>query len=231
RRTGGRCAARAARARGDARVVPVLAVPRPRVDGARGGADVGGRAPRAPPPRDPLRDDRHAPRAVPRARRARVRAVRRGGRDLRTLRVRQGRGRRAADRPARRCAARRSGGRAAHGPHRARGPGPSRRARRGPARARAGADPTGQGAGVNRPGWAARETPELDAVFWDDAKVWRKDREPTRIAIVELDGEPRGYARFHRKLSWDVTGPRGPVSAGEVVALDAAAARALWGVR
>ncbi|NDO91365.1 GNAT family N-acetyltransferase [Cellulosimicrobium composti] len=96
--------------------------------------------------------------------------------------------------------------------------------------ARAGADPTGQGAGVNRPGWAARETPELDAMFWDDAKVWRKDREPTRIAIVELDGEPRGYARFHRKLSWDVTGPRGPVSAGEVVALDAAAARALWGV-
>ncbi len=95
---------------------------------------------------------------------------------------------------------------------------------------RAGADPTGQGAGINRPGWASRETPELRATFWDDAKVWRKDREPTRIAVVELDGEPRGYARFHRKLSWEVTGPRGPVSTGEVVALDAAAARALWGV-
>lgn len=95
---------------------------------------------------------------------------------------------------------------------------------------RAGADPTGQGTGINRPGWAARETPELQATSWDDAKVWRKDREPTRIAIVELDGEPRGYARFHRKLSWEVTGPRGPVSTGEVVALDAAAARALWGV-
>lgn len=94
----------------------------------------------------------------------------------------------------------------------------------------AGADPTGQGAGINRPGWATRETSELQATFWDDAKVWRKDREPTRIAIVELDGEPRGYARFHRKLSWEVTGPRGPVSTGEVVALDAAAARALWGV-
>lgn len=94
---------------------------------------------------------------------------------------------------------------------------------------RAGADPTGLGT-VNRPGWATRETPELQAVLWDDAKVFRKDREPTRIAIVELDGEPRGYARFHRTLSWEPSGPRGPVRTGEVVALDAAAARALWGV-
>ncbi|MBD8080593.1 GNAT family N-acetyltransferase [Cellulosimicrobium arenosum] len=95
---------------------------------------------------------------------------------------------------------------------------------------RVGDDPTGHGGVVNRPGWAARETPELQAMFWDDAKVFRKDREPTRIVVVELDGEPRGYARFHRTLSWEPSGPRGSVRTGEVVALDAAAARALWGV-
>src|SRR5690606_32014159 len=42
--------------------------------------------------------------------------------------------------------------------------------------------------------------------------------------------EPRGYATFRRTLGWEVTGPRGTVHAGDVVALDAAAARALWGV-
>ncbi len=43
---------------------------------------------------------------------------------------------------------------------------------------RAGADPTGQGAGINRPGWATRETPELQATFWDDAKVCARTASP-----------------------------------------------------
>lgn len=97
---------------------------------------------------------------------------------------------------------------------------------------RAGADPTGRGAGtvVNRPGWATRETDALQASWWSDPAAFRKGREAVRIAVVELDGEPRGYARFRRSLAWEPQGPRGTVSAGEVVALDAAAARALWGV-
>ncbi|MCB7136353.1 GNAT family N-acetyltransferase [Cellulosimicrobium marinum] len=97
---------------------------------------------------------------------------------------------------------------------------------------RAGADPTGPGSGgpLNRPGWATRETPELQDAFWDDPAAMRQGRESLRIAIVERDGEPRGYARFRRTLSWETTGPRGTVATGEVVALDAAAARALWGV-
>ncbi|MCL1871674.1 MAG: GNAT family N-acetyltransferase [Promicromonosporaceae bacterium] len=89
----------------------------------------------------------------------------------------------------------------------------------------------GQGVGgVNRPGWVSRETDALQASYWDDSPVSRGGREPLRIAIVERDGEPRGYARLRRKLDWEVAGPRGRVDTGEVVALDAAAARALWGV-
>ncbi|WP_435735528.1 GNAT family N-acetyltransferase [Cellulosimicrobium sp. PMB13] len=97
---------------------------------------------------------------------------------------------------------------------------------------RAGADPTGRAGDVplNRPGWATRETPELQASYWGDPPAFRRGQESMRIAVVELDGEPRGYARFRRTLSWEPTGPRGTVSTGEVVALDAAAARALWGV-
>ncbi len=102
---------------------------------------------------------------------------------------------------------------------------------------RAGANPTGHGAPVgtdgvhlNRPGWATRETPELQAAYWADPAFQRKDTESRRILIVELDGEPRGYATVNRQFNWEPTGPRGAVNIAEVVALDAAAARALWGV-
>lgn len=96
----------------------------------------------------------------------------------------------------------------------------------------AGAAPAGghpDGA-VNRPGWATRETEELQAAFWSDPPAHRGGREARRVVVVELDGEPRGYALFRRKVAWETTGPRGTVSTGEVVALDAAAARTLWGV-
>ncbi|MFC8796721.1 enhanced intracellular survival protein Eis [Promicromonospora sp. NPDC057138] len=92
----------------------------------------------------------------------------------------------------------------------------------------AGATPTGL-PGINRPGWVTRETEELQASWWADSPIYREGRESRRIMIVELDGEPRGYVTFRRTLSWEPTGPRGRVDAGEVVALDAAAARALWG--
>ncbi|WP_275002560.1 GNAT family N-acetyltransferase [Promicromonospora iranensis] len=92
----------------------------------------------------------------------------------------------------------------------------------------AGAAPTGV-PGMNRPGWVTRETEELQAAHWDDTPAHRGGRESRRIMIVELDGEPRGYVTFRRTLAWGATGPRGQVSAGEVVAVDAAAARALWG--
>ena len=92
----------------------------------------------------------------------------------------------------------------------------------------AGAAPTSV-AGINRPGWVTRETEELQAYWWADAPIHRDGRESRRIMIVELDGEPRGYVTFRRTMNWEPGGPRGRVHAGEVVALDAAASRALWG--
>jgi predicted acetyltransferase len=87
------------------------------------------------------------------------------------------------------------------------------------------------GTGLTRPGWATRETEELWASYWSDPKELRTPgRESLRIVVVERDGEPRGYATFRRTLDWQPTGPSGTVHLGEVVTLDAAAARALWGV-
>ncbi|GAB2459038.1 GNAT family N-acetyltransferase [Xylanimonas ulmi] len=93
--------------------------------------------------------------------------------------------------------------------------------------AAAGADVV---SGLNRPGWAERETTPMQDLWWDDPEHLRGGFETRRIVIVELDGEPRGYATFRRKIVWDADGVQGPVQVGEAVALDAASARALWGV-
>lgn len=84
--------------------------------------------------------------------------------------------------------------------------------------------------GLNRPGWATRETPPLRAAHLSDPPAFRGGKEARRIAIVERDGEPRGYATFRRSVEWADGGPRGPVECREVVALDAAAAHRLWSV-
>ncbi|GAA3813063.1 GNAT family N-acetyltransferase [Cellulomonas soli] len=83
------------------------------------------------------------------------------------------------------------------------------------------------GGGLGRPGWATRQTPELQASFWSDPPQWRNGGESLRILVVERDGQPRGYALFRRKSVWEDAGPRGTVHVREAVALDAAAAHAL----
>jgi predicted acetyltransferase len=83
---------------------------------------------------------------------------------------------------------------------------------------------------VDRPGWATRETPELQAVYLSDPAAFRHGAESQRIAVAERGGEPVGYALFRRKEAWEPAGPRGTVKVRDVVALDPAAARALWGV-
>ncbi|WP_435299758.1 GNAT family N-acetyltransferase [Timonella sp. A28] len=85
------------------------------------------------------------------------------------------------------------------------------------------------GTGLNRPGWALRETPGLISYMHSDVDL-STGNEQQRIVIVERSGKPVGFARFRRKTNWENTGPSGAVNAGEVVALDPAASRKLWSV-
>ncbi len=82
----------------------------------------------------------------------------------------------------------------------------------------------------DRPGWATRETPELREVFLADPPHARGGAESQRIVIARVAGVARGYALFRREDRWAPEGPRGVVRVREVVALEAAVARALWGV-
>ncbi len=83
-------------------------------------------------------------------------------------------------------------------------------------------------AAVDRPGWVTRETPELAAMWLTDSPLFSHGHEVERIAIVERDGLPVGYALFRRKSEWGPAGPEGSVRVSETVATDAAAAYALW---
>ena len=83
---------------------------------------------------------------------------------------------------------------------------------------------------ANRPGWARRpDTALRDFPFTTPAPHLRQS-EPQRLLIArDGAGDVRGYAFFVRKVDWPDTGPNGTTKVGEFVALDAPAARALWG--
>lgn len=84
---------------------------------------------------------------------------------------------------------------------------------------------------VVRPGWITRDTPALRAEHMIDWPSARRGAERRRIAVVrDADGAPRAYATFRRKEKWSDEGkPEGTVRVHDALALDAPAARALWG--
>ncbi|WP_250443747.1 GNAT family N-acetyltransferase [Actinotalea sp. C106] len=82
----------------------------------------------------------------------------------------------------------------------------------------------------DRPGWATRETEALRESYLADPEPLRDGAESVRVLLAERDGRTVGYALFRRRSAWEVPGPRGTVRVREVVAPDAAVARALWGV-
>ena len=56
----------------------------------------------------------------------------------------------------------------------------------------------------------------------------RRSNGPKFIAVLEVDGVPRGYALYRVKNDWDERGPNNTLLVLEVTGLDAAAERAVW---
>lgn len=79
-----------------------------------------------------------------------------------------------------------------------------------------------------RPGWATRETTQLQDSFLDDPESLRDGFESLRILLAHTEHGPSGYALFRRKLDWDAGQPSGIVAVREVVAADPATLHALW---
>jgi predicted acetyltransferase len=58
---------------------------------------------------------------------------------------------------------------------------------------------------------------------------WMRRGEGVKLrALLEVDGEPRGFAIYRIQGGWGATGPAETLTVQEVIALDAAAEQALW---
>ncbi len=78
------------------------------------------------------------------------------------------------------------------------------------------------------PGWVDRGEAKWRHDLLDDAEWMRSANGPKFIAVLEVDGVPRGYAIYRVKSEWDERGPNNTVLALEAIGLDAATERAVW---
>ncbi len=61
-----------------------------------------------------------------------------------------------------------------------------------------------------------------------DAEWMRRGNGPQFRAVLEVDGEPRGYVVYQIKGDWDARGPRSTLLVTDLVALDPEAEQRLW---
>lgn len=61
-----------------------------------------------------------------------------------------------------------------------------------------------------------------------DPETWRQGRSAHRHVVVEVDGEPYGYASYRQKEKWEDFTAAGTVHVSEVMALTASARLSLW---
>ena len=86
-------------------------------------------------------------------------------------------------------------------------------------------------AGLGRPGWATRETPEQRTARDADPPAYRGGKESLRLLLVrDAADNALAYATFRRATSWERAGAEGTVHVREAVGLTAAAAHRMWSV-
>jgi len=78
------------------------------------------------------------------------------------------------------------------------------------------------------PGSVARRDVKWRHELLFDAEWMRHGNGPKYMAVLEVEGEVRGYAIYRVKNDWDERGPNNTVTTMEVVGVDAAAERAVW---
>jgi predicted acetyltransferase len=81
---------------------------------------------------------------------------------------------------------------------------------------------------VGTPGAVSRSVARWRNDLLDDAEWQRAANGVKYRAVLEVDGEPRGYAIYRAKAEWNEMGPNNTVLVFEVAGLDAAAERAIW---
>ena len=81
---------------------------------------------------------------------------------------------------------------------------------------------------LESPGQVSRSAAKWRAHMLANGNALRGKVGTKSLAILEVDGEPRGYALYRTKAEWGDRGPANEVIVMEVLGLDAAAERTLW---
>ena len=78
------------------------------------------------------------------------------------------------------------------------------------------------------PGAVDRTEPKWRGFIVGDAEWMYHGMGPKFLALIEVDGEPRGYAIYRMEQGWGPTGPASTIHVLEVTGLDPSAEQALW---
>ena len=78
------------------------------------------------------------------------------------------------------------------------------------------------------PGTLRRSEDRWRRLVLSDAEWKRRGNGPTYRAVIEVDGEPRGYLIYRVKGDWSWRGPGSVVQVAELVALDPESEQRLW---
>ena len=78
------------------------------------------------------------------------------------------------------------------------------------------------------PGSLDRSEPKWKLWLVGDAEWMQRGQGIKYRALLEIDGEPRGYAIYRIDNSWGTSGPASTMNVQEVLGVDAAAEQALW---
>ena len=78
------------------------------------------------------------------------------------------------------------------------------------------------------PGSIDRSEPKWKLWLVGDAEWMQRGQGIKYRALLEVDGEPRGYAIYRIDNNWGTSGPASTMNVQEVLGVDAAAEQALW---
>ncbi len=78
------------------------------------------------------------------------------------------------------------------------------------------------------PGALDRSEPKWRLWLVADAEWMRRGQGIKYMAVIEVEGEPRGYAIYRIEHGWGATGPASTMNVIEVTGVDPAAEQALW---
>jgi predicted acetyltransferase len=78
------------------------------------------------------------------------------------------------------------------------------------------------------PGAVHRSEPKWRGFIVGDSPWMQRGQGPKFLAMVEVDGEPRGYAIYRIEQGWGPTGPDSTLHVLEVTGVDPSAEQALW---